>query len=122
YDWIAAAPRFSNNERRLVYVAERFSGIAGREQFIVLDGMEGKPYGWIRGDVRFNPDGNRVAYMATPIDPRFDSAEEVPYDPRNPSLGTKLVLDKSIDSRGMTPAELGKPIDLRVVEERIVKE
>ena len=55
YDWIAAAPGFSPNERRLVYVAERFTGIAGREQFVVLDGMEGKPFGWIRGDVRFIP-------------------------------------------------------------------
>ena len=60
--------------------------------------------------------------MATPIDWRFDSAEEIPYDPLNPALGGKLVINKSVDSLSMTPAERGKPIDLRIVEERIVKE
>jgi hypothetical protein len=57
-----------------------------------------------------------------PIDPRFDSAEEMPYDPKNPNAGGKLIFDKSMDIREMSREDRAKLIDLRAVEERIIKE
>jgi hypothetical protein len=122
YDWLAAGPSFSPDSRHVIYVADRLMQSHPKQEFIVLDDVEGQPYQWVRGLPRFSPDSSRLAYIAAAADPRFDSGDEVPSAAGNPAAGAKVVFDKSVGYAGIDSKERAKPIDLRVVEERLVPE
>jgi hypothetical protein len=54
YDRVVAGPVFSPDGRRCAYVAGR-----GGQSFVVIDGMEGKRYGCLRGPPVVSIDGSR---------------------------------------------------------------
>jgi roadblock/LC7 domain-containing protein len=56
--------RFSPDGRRVAYVAEKLDVDGAVRRCAVVDGVEGKPYDWVRHAPVFSPDGRHVAYVA----------------------------------------------------------
>lgn len=92
---------------------------ASYESFAVVDGAEAAPYPWVRGDLRFTPDGTRLAYLAAAPDERFLEAGEIPADPANPAAGGRLVFEKPRGDAARIPGKVMRPIKLLLVEERV---
>jgi hypothetical protein len=109
--WIAESLKASPDSRRVVYGARR-SG----QQFVVIDGHEGKPYDGIIGSPIFSPDSQALAYLARRGAQRFavvDGREGQPYDHSVP--GGRIIFD-SPDRLHYLAA---KGTDIYLVEERI---
>ena len=65
---VSQKPVFSSDGKRVAYFAEVDSGNSTQghnEQFIVLDGKEGKHYGNVWPFVMFSPDSKHVLYVAS---------------------------------------------------------
>jgi len=56
--------RFSLDGRRIAYLAERAGRGGAVRRCAVIDGVEGKPYDWVRDAPAFSPDGRHYAYVA----------------------------------------------------------
>ena len=95
--------------------------IASFESFAVVDGTEAGPYPWVRGDLRFTPDGGRLAYLAAAPDPRFADAGDIPTDPAIPAAGGRLVFERSSE-QPTAPALINRPVKMLIVEEQLAAE
>jgi hypothetical protein len=122
YDWIAADPVFSPDDRHVAYVADRLSHDGPRDEFVVVDGTESKSFRWVRRTLIFSGDSQKLAYIACKTDPRFDSAEEAAVSPAGVESGGSVGFGKSKEFNRVARTDQGKPIELDAVEERIVPE
>ena len=117
YQAIPVPPAFSLNSKHFTYVADR-----GGERVVVVDRMEGRPYFCVRGRPVLSNDGTHVVYTAIAGDGRFDAVAEVPADPNRPQAGSRFVVDRAPAYFGMRLDERQKPLQLLLVEERIVQD
>ena len=82
---------------------------------MVVDRAEVGAYPWVRGDLRFTPDGRRVAYIAAGQDERFLEAGDAMVES---GAGGRLVFQRR-RTPSVTPDKLKQPVKLLRVEEEI---
>ena len=56
----------SPDSKRLAFRAENGSG-KQRQEFVVVDGKEGKRYAFVAKELKFSPDSRRLLYKATEL-------------------------------------------------------